>query len=442
MTLERLIEHYPIPGAVSPVRTGRPRRDNRAIADDGGAFNAYGTTMFWSPWGYRHDRARWEMNLQDARSADIEFLRKLGSVGPGGWSDRPINPTWPDYDAVIAADTDITYDTYGMRSWWTIFGGSDWTKTPQSRQDLVDRFARMWPGREHKVLGFEISNEGQAFNDNLEEIRALGRRLAAACPGAIVALTTSNGANMCRLYANCGVEAATMHYQRDFGADDVTLNGVTYHIRPIRQPWGYPGEYDKDCGGQIPLLVFNNEPIGIQSSGQMDDNPQDLAAAYVTTFIAQNGAYILHTGAGIRGGGIEDITPGKPYTPRAANFRDQPAWGRVTAAIKAARAVLPAGLANWTRINSQWSNCPYTGFAEADDAGKVVQTYHALQEPWVLSAVLGIRQPFTVAPKKAMVLQWLDMERFEVFQTATLGPGQPFTITPDHPMVLLRGQHV
>jgi hypothetical protein len=425
-------------GGVGPVRTGLVRANRHAVCDDGGDFNAYGLSCFYAPWGYKFDRGRLEQNLADARDGGADYVRKLGSVGPDGWTDRPIDPTWPDYDAVIAGSTDLAYDVHGMRTKWTIFGGSQWTTTPESRAQLVDRFAAMARGREHKIFAFEISNEGQAFNGDLNEIRALGRRLKSQVPN-IVALTTSDGENMCALYGDSGIDAATMHYQRDFGGDDVVLNGVTYHFRPVRQPWGYPGEYDKNCGGRIPLLVFNNEPIGIQSSGNMDDLPLDIAAAYVTTFIAQNGAYVFHTGAGIRGGGVEDITPGKPYTPRSANFRDQPTWSACTTALKNAKAFLPPGLANWTRKNSQWSDCPFVNFDKEDDAGKLVQAYHTVAGPDVYSIVMGLRQPVTAWPRQAMALDILDVETCQPFRHLDLGAGEAFTIEPDRVAVLLKG---
>ena len=89
--------------------------------------------------------------------------------------------------------------------------------------------------------------------------------------------------------------------------------------RPIGAPWGYPAEYDEDCRGQLPALVFNNEPIGPESSVEQDDNPARIAAAYILTFLANHGAYVFHTGPGIRGGGAADVDGS---LRRHANFDD------------------------------------------------------------------------------------------------------------------------
>ena len=66
---------------------------------------------------------------------------------------------WPDYDKVIAGLTDLAYDKYGLRVQWTLFGGAPSTPPGRAREALVDRFATMSRGREHKIFAFEIANE-------------------------------------------------------------------------------------------------------------------------------------------------------------------------------------------------------------------------------------------------------------------------------------------
>ena len=423
------------------TRTGLVHQEGHCVADDGGPFNALGLTFFWAPWGYEFDRARLETNLAAiADDAQADYIRVLGAVGPEGWRDRTIDPSWDDYDDVIGSLTDLAYDRYGLRVQWSINGGG--SVTPRDQRAFLDRFVRMSLGREHKIFAFEIANEGQGYNDDLVFLRAAADYLRARVPN-LVAITTHNGANACELYANY-LGAMTVHYQRDFGGDDLVTNGVLYHPRPWRQPWGTPGEYDAACTGRLPKLTFNNEPIGPRSSGNMDDNPLSMAVAFGTTFIAQNGAYVLHCGPGIRGGGYEDVNqePGKvkPYVPREANFRDQPNWKPICRALRIARDVLPPGLANWTRANSQWSTCPFRGFDKADEAGLVTQVYHTFNGPDTWSVAHGIRAEFTASPVQAMELEWLDAETFEVFKSSRLGAGQPFTVTSDRPAVFLRGR--
>lgn len=424
-------------------RTGLVTADGHAVADKGGRFNALGLTFFWSPWGYKFDRERLEMNIGDvANDADGDYLRGLGSVGPEGWRDRTIDPAWPDYDNVIADLTDMAYDRYGQRFQWTLFGGG--SVTPKNRRDLIDRHIAINKGREHKIFAYELSNEGQGYDGDLKALRADAEYLQARVPN-LVAITTHNGANACELYAGAKVSAITVHYDRKDGADTMVWNGRTLRFRPDRQPWGSNGEYDAACAGQLNrYVIFNNEPIGPKSSGNMDDDPMNLAVAYQTTFIAQNGAYVLHCGPGIRGGGYEDVNqePGKvkPYVPREANFRDQPQWTNICRALRIARDVLPPGLSNWTRANSQWASCPFRGFDKADEAGLVTQVYHTFNGPDTWSIAHGVKAAFEAWPVAAMHLEWLHPETCQVLHEQDLAAGEPFTMTPDLPAWLLRGR--
>src|SRR5262245_29542332 len=136
------------------ARTGPVRADGRALADAGGPFNALGATLFWGAWAYKFDRPRLERNLETLRTAGIHYVRVLGPVGGSSWEDRQTDPRWADYDAIIAGMTDLAYDRYGLRVQWTIFGGAPFTPGGPPREGLVDRFAKMARGREHKILAF------------------------------------------------------------------------------------------------------------------------------------------------------------------------------------------------------------------------------------------------------------------------------------------------
>src|SRR6186713_1596079 len=160
---------------------GPVRADGRAVTDAAGPFNALGATLFWGAWGYKFDRPRLERNLQTLSAAGIDYVRVLGSVGGASWEDRETDPRWPDYDDIIAGMTDLAYDRYGMRVQWTLFGGAPFTASASSRTALVDRFAALARGREHKIFAFEIANEawqnGFRGARGLSELRNLATRL-------------------------------------------------------------------------------------------------------------------------------------------------------------------------------------------------------------------------------------------------------------------------
>ena len=162
--------------SVPAARAGQVRADGRAVADAAGPFNALGATLFWGAWAYKLDRPRLERNLEVLSAAGIDYVRVLGSVGGASWEDRQTDPRWTDYDAIIAGMTDLAYDRYGMRVQWTLFGGAPFTPSGPAREALVDRFASMAQGREHKIFAFEIANE--AWQNGFRRPR--GSRRAAA----------------------------------------------------------------------------------------------------------------------------------------------------------------------------------------------------------------------------------------------------------------------
>ena len=189
------------------VRSGPVRADGRAVADAAGPFNALGATLFWGAWAYKFDRPRLERNLEVLSAAGVDYVRVLGSVGGASWEDRQTDPRWNDYDAIIAGMTDLAYDRYGMRVQWTLFGGAPFTPSGPAREALVDRFASMARGREHKIFAFEIANEawqnGFGGPDGLAELRRLGKRLNDKTT-VLVALSSPATGAACDTYAGSG----------------------------------------------------------------------------------------------------------------------------------------------------------------------------------------------------------------------------------------------
>src|SRR5687767_9366672 len=135
---------------------GPVRAAGRAVAAAAGRLSALAATVCWGAWAYKFARPRLERNLEVLRAAGVDYVRVLGSVGGASWEDRTADPRWPDYDAIIAGMTDLAFDRYGLRVQWTIFGGAPFTPAGAGREGLVDRFASLATGREHKIFAFEI----------------------------------------------------------------------------------------------------------------------------------------------------------------------------------------------------------------------------------------------------------------------------------------------
>ena len=388
------------------AKAGQVRADGRAVADAAGPFNALGATLFWGAWAYKFDRARLERNLESLRAADIDYVRVLGSVGGASWKDRQTDPRWPDYDAIIAGMTDLAYDRYGLRVQWTLFGGAPFTPSGASREALVDRFASLARGREHKIFAFEIANEawqnGFAGPEGLAELRRLGQRLNEKTT-VLVALSSPATGAACATYAASGADAMTLHYARGFGREGP--------LQPLRRPWSFPGAYDRACKGQLPPIVLNNEPIGPESSVRQDDSPSRIAAGYVMTFLAGNAGYVLHSGPGIRGGGAADVSS---RLRRHAHFDELPSFKPIAVALRAAKQYLPPGLANWTRHAPDATTAPLQGFDGL---------YTAASGGNFVALAAGIKQPVIVRAHIKAAIEIRELATGKVVKSLKVSPG-------------------
>jgi hypothetical protein len=402
------------------ARVGPVRADGRAVADATGPFNALGATLFWGAWAYKFDRPRLERNLEVLSTAGIDYVRVLGSVGGASWEDRQTDPRWADYDAIVAGMTDLAYDRYGLRVQWTIFGGAPATPAGPSRQALVDRFASLARGREHKIFAFEIANEawqnGFRGPDGLAELRSLGRRLNDKTT-VLVALSSPSSRAACETYAGAGVDAMTLHYERSFGTEGPT--------RPLLRPWSFPMAYDRACRGQLPPIVLNNEPIGPESSVRQDDSPSRIAAGYVMTFLAGNAAYVLHSGPGIRGGGAADVSS---TLRRHAHFDELPSFKPIAAALAAAKQYLPAGLANWTRQAPDAATAPLRGFD---------RLYAASSGPHFIALAVGTKQPTTVRAHVDAAIEIRELATGKVVKSLKVSSGDAIELGGYEELVII-----
>ena len=377
-----------------------------AFADARGTWLPVGATLFWAPWGYKFDRARLERDLALLAEFDIDYIRVLGQVGvPGdpadGWADRLIDPGWADacgtspkptcgtYDEVVAGLTDLAFDKYGIRTMWTVFGGTAFTPTPDSRRTLVDRLLAMSRGREHKIMHFEVGNEsyqnGFGGVAGEAELRQLGRYMQERSP-VLVALSAPRGSDCAaaqRLYAGGVGEIVTEHFAR--GVGDVW--------EPIRNVWDL-----QFCDG-LPPLRTSNEPIGPFSSVRAENDTRRLATAAAVTYVSGVGAYVLHTGGGIRGGGRADLERGRP-----ASVADVPEIATTLRALRRVTARLPSEVPNWTRFDATRPDAPITVTA----AGGLTAAYGARSDDRFVVVALGTRGRITLRGTASLEVEVVD----------------------------------
>jgi hypothetical protein len=403
------------------AKAGHVRAEGRAVADAGGPFNALGATLFWGAWAYKFERARLERNLDVLRAAGVDYVRVLGSVGGTGWEDRQTDPRWPDYDAIIAGMTDLAFDRYGMRVQWTLMGGAPFTPSGSAREKLIDRFASMARGREHKIFAFEIANEawqnGFPGSEGTAELRALGKRLNDNT-SVLVALSSPSPRSACGTYAGAGADAMTLHYERGFGSEGP--------LRPLVRPWSFPAAYDRDCRGQLPSIVLNNEPVGPESSVRQDDDPARIAAGYVMTFLAGNAAYVFHSGPGIRGGGAADRSA---KLNRHAHFDELPSFKPIAVALGAAKAYLPPGLANWTRHEPDSAKSPIYGFSGL---------YSASNQLDFVALAVGVTKPVTLQSRVTASFDVRQTVTGRLLKRLSVSSGEHFTLSEHESFVLVK----
>jgi hypothetical protein len=329
--------------APAKPRRGVVHAAGRAFADEGGVFLARGASLFWALWGYQHDRERLGRNLATLRGWDIDYVRVLGVVGAPGdnpadsWRDRRVDPSTPSYDQDVAAFTDWAYRDYGLRVQWTIFGGVDFAPTPQARRSLLERFARMTRGREQEIFAIEVANEawqnGFPGDAGRTELHALAKVLKSQTTNlvALSAPQSSNCDGVRSLYAGSAADLVTLHLPRA----SIT-GGAIWNT--FRDPWSF-----RDCSG-VPALMSSNEPIGPESSVASSDDPGVLAALAAVTYGSGIGAFVLHTGAGVRGGGAADLA-----RARHSNLWELPTGARIADGLNTLIRQLPADLPNWEK---------------------------------------------------------------------------------------------
>ncbi len=304
-------------------RTGAVRLDAGRFVDKGGAWPALGTSLFWALWGERNDPERLEANLAFAASIGVDYIRILSMVGTQSWHDRVIDPAATDYWEIVDRLAGRAA-RHGLRLQVTIFADAQVMMPDNAaREQWVDAWARRASQSPERFILLEVANEyWQNGFDTPAEVARLARRLQAATDVLVAPSAPRCGAYPADLSTpeaeDCVAEWRTLH------ADEVADVATPHFDRDISGPLGPMGPV---CGPlsmrRVPADVvsafINNEPIGPQSSVVSDTDASHLSAAAAVTWGAGGAGYTLHTGAGVRGGGVFDTERG-----RSANLWDVP----------------------------------------------------------------------------------------------------------------------
>jgi hypothetical protein len=241
-------------------------------------------------------------------------------------------------------------------------------------------------------MHFEVANEfyqnGFEGSEGMAELRELGRSMQDRT-AVLVALSAPRGSDCAvaqGLHAGGVGDMVTQHFDR-------SDRGPAGAWEPIIGPWKLQA-----CSG-LPSLRSSNEPIGPFSSVRAESDPLRLGIAAAVTYVSGVGAYVLHSGAGIRGGGRADRERGRP-----ANIGDVPGIDAIFRALHAVRRRLPADVANWQRFDATAAN----GIITVDPPDTVAGAFGAHRgDRFVLTAV-GAEGRLTLRATAAVEVEIVD----------------------------------
>lgn len=351
-------------------------------------FNPLGATFFWEPWGWKFDQARTRANLAclagqtperaGCPAVGYDFVRVLGEVGGSSWADRVIDPDWPDYEAVLGSLLDANYADYGLRTLISVIGGGTGRDPIAVTQHVVNviRARSTTAGQcPPQILHLEAANEDNFNGDAATLARAVALLKTTGC---LVAANSPDGGNVDEqndLLDATGATMGTGHFDRSMTAPP---NDADW--RQVRQVW--------DVNRLHPVPEDQQEPAGPQSSVATNTSPLQLAMMRAMGAVSGAGAYVLHTGAGVRGGGSADVALG-----RAANFWDVPNFAAIATAVRRIEALLPGDVAGWSKFNNGWGGNPSSVDAFWTDGADhgVVRAYTASNGPQFLTLLLGVK---------------------------------------------------
>ena len=428
--------HLPLPPGDATVadtevqRTKRPARrgvvtlDGRAFKDADGPYLGVGASLFWASWGYQYDRPRLEANLRFLADHGVDYIRVLGVVGPQSWTDRTATAHELVFRDTIGGLTDLAYDTYGLRIEWTIFGGPDTTPTAADRERLVRRFIDVLGPRAEKVQFIEIWNEAWGTGGDPAETKRLASLVADATPFIVstTAVAPMNEDGVDRWYRGSGATLLSVHVNRAMG------DGGWQHVRHACDPMLFwRGAWT------------SNEPIGQGSSVASDEDPLRLAMAAAYTWICNGASYVVHTGAGIRGGGVEDRERGRP-----SNIWDVPNIKSELNAIAALRALLPPDLSNFAFQDSKptFPHYPFetAGIVPLVEQGDLLRAFAATHPDGrfvMMPIVAKVAVPFRA--RYPMHVAVHDPATGALRERHDLEQGEVFTLQPT-PAAIVQGQ--
>ncbi len=399
---------------------------NGSVLQDNNGWRFHiGTSFFAALWAYKYDNERLRTNLKWLADKKIfSYIRVLGCVGPYGWSDRTVDPAWENYYADVSGLTDLV-SSYGMRTQWTVIGDEHLVDNEQKRLDLINGFGNVLTNQREQLELLEVINEYYIKGLSKNEIRTLGKILKnhLNVPTALSAYDIQINDD---LYTNSSADILTIHLDRN-------TSGTGGTWRPVRQPWEVQFIEHK------PRAWFSNEPCGPQSSIYSETDPLRIAMSAAVVQLCGGAAYTLHTGAGIRFGGKEDLAVG-----RAANFWEVPNIDAICNALRNVLELMPSDIANWSRHNSNGNYPDYPFDTNALQPYLLredfLRAFCAIRGDEFVFLPIRVQRDVPFTARKKMFLEVFEVLGKSKISEHTLDAGRTFTILNTHEAYVVRGK--
>lgn len=371
---------------------GVVRPDGRALVDDGGPTRPLGLTFMWSLQGARNEPDRYRANLEWA-AARVDYKRPLYEVA---WNPPlEINPaTFPDHLGAVGRDLDLSW-SLGLRSGITLSGKGTGYDLRRLARDVGGVIAA---GRAAKVLLVEMQNESAVGGDSVETLQAMAREIRPQIPN-LIALSAFMPPD--------GLTSEELDRALREWKDRTTSVGGALFIRHTERGGGDHGWRDArqawDFHNDGPLVSVDWEGPGPGSSGAVQTNRLVLAMKRAIAIMCGAPIFTIHTGTGVYGDG----KPSSSGAPRPPNFWEIPGIDEIIGALRGVEELIPAGVENWTKANTQWQppnpvapfqpHHHWEGDGQADDQGKrndgVNKAYSAIApDGRVIQMPIGVRE--------------------------------------------------
>ena len=420
-----------------PRRTGIPVLRGRQFHDAGGPFFALGATYMHGVSTFHENRQLFDRDMRDLQAHGVNYIRIIGFLDGGNISPDPWERAGNTDAARIGPMIDYAYDTYGIRTFFTVFGGLRHWPTSGDRRRAVDRACDIIEARREKVLGAEITNEyWMNWPVAVTEMKDLGRVMRSRLGpdfvishSALRTIAEHDGVDERQIrdearqvYGDSAANIWTPHYSRDVHKVD----GVW---RAYRQPWEHV-VYDENGRALTPQASINNEAIGLLSSVAEDSDPGRQTIAAVISMIAGEAGYVLHSDAGVWGGRLVNYPP-RPY----AALTDHPTMRQVLVGLAGVMRDLPASLPSWSRTRHLLADHPFAPSFQQTSNGSsqiwpdggsqgVVRPYAAYSGNSFVVSLLGVRNYFDIKPARPMRIRIVNAAGWSTVWEGELRPGQ------------------